>query len=69
MDWYFGMVSTWKKKERKTSKFVVKGSNDCNEREKVIWNMKWIDMEECRKKIKLYAQEYAKTLILCRLHK
>jgi hypothetical protein len=34
-------------------------------REKGINNMEWIDREEWKKKIKLSAQKYVKTLILC----
>ena len=47
-----GMVSTWKKKKRKTSKFVDAGSINWNEREGTN-NMEWNNREEWRRKIKL----------------
>jgi hypothetical protein len=45
------MVSIWKKKKRKTSKFVVAESYNRNERERN--NMEWVGREEWRRKIKL----------------
>ena len=46
------MVTTWKKKKRKTSNFVDAASNKWNE-EKGINNMEWIDREEWKRKRKL----------------
>ena len=54
-----GMMSNWKKKKRKTSKFV----DATGMREKGINNMEWIDREEWRRKIKLQVQKDVKTLI------
>ena len=44
------MVSTWKKKKRKTTKFVNARSTT-GMREKGINNMEWMDRKEWRKKI------------------
>ena len=49
-----GMVSTWKKEKRNTSKFEDAGNYNWNER---INKKEWINMEEWRRKMKLYAQK------------
>ena len=46
------MLSAWKKKKRKTVKFVDAGSKNWSEKKKGIKNMKWIDKEKWRRKIK-----------------
>jgi hypothetical protein len=45
-----GMVSTWKKKKRKTSKFVDAGGYN-RMREKGINNMEWVDTVGCGRKM------------------
>ena len=49
----FGMLSTWKTKKGKTSKFMDAGGYNRNERERGIGDLEWVDREGWRKKISL----------------
>ena len=51
------MVSTWKKKKGKTSKFVDAEGNNWNEREGGINNIEWIDSSRMEKENKTLGTE------------
>ena len=55
-------MSTWKKKKRKTSKFVDAGSKTTGMRDKGINNMEWVNREEWRREIKFLGPKDLKTL-------
>ena len=63
----FAMVSAWKKKKGKTSKFVVEEiTNGKREREKRFNSIEWINREKWRRetKLKLLTHKNVITLIL-----